>query len=142
MKIKAYVSGVLTGGSEIESLKHFYEQVAAVCMAEGIDAYVPHLVSDPTENPGMSPEEVYDIDRRQVLESNLLIAYVGLPSLGVGQEIEIAREKNIPVVLLMEKDRKISRMARGNPVIIAEIHFSDFEDALSQLAAWLREWKS
>lgn len=142
MKITAYVSGALTGGDEIETLKKFYEQVAEVCVSEGIEAYVPHLISDPIGNPNMTPEEVYDLDRKQVTDSNLLIAYVGYPSLGVGQEIEIAREKNIPVVLLMEKDRRISRMARGNPAVVAEIHFTDFPDALRQLSLWLREWKA
>lgn len=142
MKITAYVSGALTGGDEIETLKKFYEQVAEVCVREGIEAYVPHLISDPIGNPNMTPEEVYDLDRKQVTDSNLLIAYVGYPSLGVGLEIEIAREKNIPVVLLMEKERRISRMARGNPAVVAEIHFSDFSDALRQLSIWLREWKA
>ncbi len=141
MKVKAYVSGVLTGGEEIEVLKKFYERIAEVSREAGIEAYIPHLVSDPIGNPLMTPEEVYDLDRKQVLDSNLLIAYVGMPSLGVGQEIEIARGNNIPVVLLMEKDRRISRMVRGNPAVIAEIHFSDFKDALEQLSKWLVEWR-
>jgi nucleoside 2-deoxyribosyltransferase len=142
MKITAYVSGALTGGDEITLLKHFYERIAETCKSVGIEAYVPHLVSDPIGNPNMTPEEVYDLDRRQVLDSNLLVAYVGYPSLGVGQEIEIARENNIPVVMLMENDRRISRMARGNPAVVAEIHFADHDDALHQLSHWLKEWKA
>lgn len=142
MKVKAYVSGVLTGGDEILELKKFYERIADACTVAGIEAYVPHRVSDPVDNPDMTPEAVYDLDRQQVLDSNLLIAYIGLPSLGVGMEIEIAREKNIPVVILMEKDRRISRIARGNPAVIAEIHFKDFEDAIAQLTVWLKEWKA
>ena len=85
MKITAYVSGALTGGDEIELLKHFYERIAETCKGVGIEAYVPHLVSDPIGNPNMTPDEVYDLDRRQVLASNLLVAYVGYPSLGVGR---------------------------------------------------------
>lgn len=142
MKITAYVSGALTGGDEITLLKHFYERIAETCKSVGIEAYVPHLVSDPIGNPNMTPEEVYDLDRRQVLDSNLLVAYVGYPSLGVGQEIEIARENNIPVVMLMENDRRISRMARGNPAVVAEIHFADHDDGLHQLSHWLKEWKA
>jgi len=142
MKVKAYVSGVLTGGDEIVELKKFYERIADACTVAGIEAYVPHRVSDPIGNPDMTPEAVYDLDRRQVLGSNLLIAYIGLPSLGVGMEIEIARERNIPVVVLMEKDRRISRIARGNPAVIAEIHFTDFKDAIAQLTNWLKEWKA
>ncbi len=81
MKITAYVSGALTGGDEIELLKHFYERIAETCKRAGIDAYVPH-------------------------------------------------------------DRRISRMARGNPAVVAEIHFTDQDDALHQLSHWLKEWKA
>ena len=71
------------------------------------------------------------MDRLQVEKSQIVLAYVGVPSLGVGQELEIAREKNIPIVLLMEKNAVISRMARGNPMVTAEIRFSDFQDRAS-----------
>ena len=142
MKSRAYVSGVLTGVESLDVLKKFYEDISRVCAAEGVAAYVPHLVTDPVKNAEFTPKEVYELDRLHVIESNLVIAYVGVPSLGVGQEIEIARENGIPVLLLMEKDAKISRMARGNPAVIAEIRFDDFRDALKQLSLWLREWKA
>jgi hypothetical protein len=140
--MKVYVSGPLTGIDNLAELKTFYEKMAAVCAAENIEAYVPHLWTDPLKNPHMTPQEVYALDRQRVSESNLVLAYVGVPSIGVGQEIEIAREKNIPIVLLMEKDAKVSRMARGNPAVIIEIRFSDFQDGLAQLSQWLHEWRS
>ena len=142
MKSRAYVSGVLTGVDSLDELKKFYEDISRVCAAEGVAAYVPHLVTDPEKNAEITPREVYELDRLKVIESNLVIAYVGVPSLGVGQEIEIARESNIPVLLMMEKEARISRMARGNPAVIAEIRFEDFRDALKQLSLWLREWKA
>ena len=142
MKSRAYVSGVLTGVESLDVLKKFYEDISRVCAAEGVAAYVPHLVTDPEKNADFTPKEVYELDRLKVIESNLVIAYVGVPSLGVGQEIEIARESNIPVLLMMEKEARISRMARGNPAVIAEIRFEDFRDALKQLSLWLREWKA
>lgn len=142
MKSRAYVSGVLTGVESLDVLKKFYEDISRVCAAEGVAAYVPHLVTDPEKNAEITPREVYELDRLKVIESNLVIAYVGVPSLGVGQEIEIARESNIPVLLMMEKEARISRMARGNPAVIAEIRFEDFRDALKQLSLWLREWKA
>ena len=138
---RVYVSGVLTGVDNLNELKKFYEEIAEVCSAAGMEAYVPHLYSDPVKNPQMTPREVYVLDRQRVSESDLVIAYAGAPSLGVGQEIEIARENELPVVLLMEKNAVISRMARGNPAVIAEIRFTDFQDALLLLAKWLQEWK-
>ena len=142
MSVKVYVSGPLTGIDHLEDLKKFYEDIAAVCVKESIQAYVPHLFTDPIRNPLMTAQEVYALDRKHVKESNLVLAYVGMPSIGVGQEIEIARERNIPVVLLFEAGAKVSRMARGNPAVIAEICFTDFSDALQQLSQWLHEWKS
>jgi 2'-deoxynucleoside 5'-phosphate N-hydrolase len=133
----AYVSGVLTGASDLDGLKAFYEAIAQVCAQAGIDAYVPHRVTDPVRNADLTPRQVYELDRIKVAAADLIIAYVGFPSLGVGMEIEIARQHNRPVLLLVEKDTRISRMARGNPAVIAEIRFTDFPDALRQLAGWL-----
>lgn len=141
MTTRAYISGPLTGMDNISTLKKFYEEMAEVCKAESIEAYVPHLSTDPIQNPNMTAQEVYKLDQTQVAAANIVLAYVGSPSLGVGQEIEIAREHNVPVLLLMETDAKISRMARGNPAVIAEIRFSGFQDALQQLSLWMHEWQ-
>jgi len=58
--------------------------------------------------------------------------------LGTGQEVEIAREYDVPVVLLCERGRPLSRMTRGSPNVIAEVRFDDFEEALHQVEAILR----
>ncbi len=141
MIVKAYISGALTGIDHLPGLKKFYEDLAEVCGSHSITAYVPHLQTDPKNSPQISPQDIYAIDRKQVCESNLVIAYVGFPSLGVGQEIEIARENDIPVLLLMECDAVVSRMARGNTAVVAEIRFTDYQDALNQLSQWLKDWR-
>ena len=134
---KVYISGALTGVNRPTSLKEFYESIGKLCEGFNMNPYVPHLNSDPVAHPDLSPKDVYEIDTREVSESDLVIAYVGVPSLGVGSEIEIARENEVPVILLYEKDERISRMIRGNPTIMAEISFTDFDDALQQLRASL-----
>jgi 2'-5' RNA ligase len=50
-----YVSGALTGVPNIEELKEFYEAIATLCQDMGIEAYVPHLNSDPHKHAGLSP---------------------------------------------------------------------------------------
>lgn len=137
MKPQVYISGALTGVSKPDALKDFYEAIAEVCEKANMQPYVPHLVSDPTQNPDMTPKEVYKLDRDKVAHSDLVIAYVGVPSLGVGSEIEIARENNVPVILLMEKTAHVSRMVRGNPAVIAGLRFSDYDDGLKQLSGLL-----
>jgi len=136
---KVYVSGALTGVNEPDSVKRFYESIAELCKAFNMNPYVPHLNSDPIAHPDLSPREVYEMDKREISRAELVIAYVGIPSLGVGSEIEIARENDIPVILLYEKNKKISRMIRGNPAIMAEISFTNFDNALQQLQAFLEE---
>jgi 2'-deoxynucleoside 5'-phosphate N-hydrolase len=138
----AYMSGPLSGLQQPEDVKAFYEAIAQVCAQANVKLYLPHQVSDPLGRPDLTPAEVYAMDRAQVAASNFVIAYVGLPSLGVGSEIEIAREYGVPVVLLAEKHAQISRMARGNPAVVAELLFVDFADALATLSHWLSRWLS
>jgi hypothetical protein len=134
MATQVYISGALTGVSNPDALKAFYEAIAKVCEGVNMVPYVPHLVSDPVQNPGMTPREVYELDRDKVAHSDLVIAYVGAPSLGVGSEIEIARENSVPVILLMENTARVSRMIRGNPAVIAELKFSGYDNGLRQLS--------
>lgn len=138
---RVYVSGALTGVPNISSLKNFYEAIADLCSELGMEVYVPHLNSDPKKHAGLSPSVVYEMDSHQVKTANLVIAYVGVPSLGVGQELEIAHYEDIPVILLYEAgDKPVSRMARGLPVVIRQIAFTDYPDALEQLMLVLLEF--
>jgi 2'-deoxynucleoside 5'-phosphate N-hydrolase len=131
--MRIYLSGALTGVPNIEELKRFYEAIAELCTSMGHEIYVPHLHSDPDKHADISARLVYVMDQNQVLESELVLAYVGRPSLGVGQEIEIAKGGGIEVFLLFEKDTRVSRMTRGSPNAVAEVVFSDFDDALVKL---------
>ncbi len=138
---KAYLSGALSALLDPRETKAFYERVAAACEGEGVDLYLPHQVSDPLLRPDLTPREVYDLDRSQIERSELVIAYVGVASLGVGCEVEIAHALGIPVLLLYESDARISRMLRGNPAVVAEIAFDSYEEAPGQIADWLRLWQ-
>jgi nucleoside 2-deoxyribosyltransferase len=134
---QVYISGALTGLPDLEATKAFYESIASVCTELGIKAYVPHRVSDPAKNADLTPAQVYRIDREQVRAADLVIAYVGFPSLGVGMELEIACQQGVPVVLLWEEGSRISRMARGSPAVAEEIRFSSPAQALQALRDWL-----
>jgi len=133
--VKVYISGVLTDGDEIGDLKTFYEEIGQVCKELGLEPYIPHQHTDPAAHPQFTPRDIYQKDRRQIAASRLVVAYVGRPSLGVGAEIEIAHQCGVPVILLYEGGKTISRMARGNPAVAEEVIFTDFEDALARLLA-------
>lgn len=132
-----YISGALTGTDETHKLREFYETIAELCRRFGHTAYLPHENTDPIIHPKVSPREVYEKDREEVSKADILLAYVGIPSLGVGTEIEFAREFRIPVILLLEKSKPVSRIARGNPAVIKEIVFSDFDHAINELKEFL-----
>lgn len=134
METRVYVSGALCGVSNLDELRAFYESIARVCREAHMVPYVPHLVTDPVRNADLSPREVYELDREQVANSDLVIACVGIPSFGVGMEVEIARQHGIPVILLSERGKPLSRMARGNRAVIAEVPYADFQEALAGLA--------
>ena len=128
-----YVSGPLTGQPNVDTLKAFYEKIGEICLHLGMQPYIPHQHSDPIFHSELSPEYIYNLDREKVAKANLVVAYVGLPSTGVGLEIEIARQHNIPVILIYETGRAVSRMVRGSPAIIAEVVGSDLKHVLEKL---------
>src|ERR1043166_7651245 len=97
--VNVYVSGPLTDvpNEMRQSLRDFYERIGTECSKLGFKPYVPHVHSDPIQFAHLTPFEVDGLDRAGVLQSNLIIAYVGIPAIGVGIEIEIANDAGIPV---------------------------------------------
>lgn len=138
---QVYISGALTGIENSAEIKAFYETIGSVCQEMGFQPYVPHLKTDPIHNPDLSPRQVFETDKHQVSSSDLVIAYLGCPSFGVGMELAYAETNAIPLILLYERDKNISRFPRGIPTLISEIQFSDYEDALAQLRNILERWK-
>lgn len=108
--------------------KELYEILGVEFEKCGFSAYIPHQHTDPKIKPG----KVYQTDYRKIIESSLLVAYVGEPSLGVGQEIQIASFHQIPILLVFEKGAKVSRMTLGNPMVKQTFQFETFEN--------LKEW--
>ncbi|MDJ0732777.1 MAG: XRE family transcriptional regulator [Nostocaceae cyanobacterium] len=137
---KVYVSGALTDVDNPEKTKALYEKIGILCKSIGFQAYVPHLHTDPVNNPNITPREVFEKDKHQVSVSDLVIAYLGSLSFGVGMELAYAETNNIPIILLYETGKRISRFPRGIPTVIAEVEFNDYEDALNKLKDVLENW--
>jgi len=134
---KIYISGGLTNSSL--NLRNIYTEVAKICSSVCSNVYVPHLIgTDPIKNPEVSPRAVWKKDHREVASSDLIIAYVGQPSLGVGAELEIARITASDIIIYWFKGEKISRMARGNPAIIKEIEAKNENDLSNKLKTFLK----
>lgn len=137
MTPRIYISGALTDVPDPRVTKRFYEAIKRVCEEAGFEVYLPHLHSDPEEHPNLSPEDVFEKDKREVLASDIVVAYVGVPSLGVGMELAYAEGANLPVILLGESERRISRFPLGIPTLVGMIRFSESQQALDALRSCL-----
>ncbi|AFY46385.1 hypothetical protein Nos7524_0473 [Nostoc sp. PCC 7524] len=140
-RTRVYVSGALTGINNLDSVKEFYVTIGLLSEKMGFQTYIPHLKTDPIQHPDISPCTVFETDKHQVTESDLVIAYIGYASLGVGMELAYAETYAIPIILLYEKDKVISRFPRGIPTVFSEIAFTDYKDALAQLEIVLKKWR-
>ena len=124
---EGYVSGALTSLEDGARTRLFYEVLAEVVESAGLRAYLPHRVTDPVTASHLDPRAVYDIDRVHVTGSKVVVAYAGIPSFGVGIEVELAREHGIPVILIVERDRTVSRLLLGNPAVVEVVRFADLD---------------
>ncbi len=134
---EAYVSGALTALEDGARMRLFYELLAEVVETVGLRAYLPHRVSDPVAAAHLDPRTVYDIDRAHVTGARVVVAYAGIPSFGVGIEVELARERGVPVVLVVERERTVSRLLLGNPAVVDVVRFTDLDGLRRGLATAL-----
>src|SRR5712691_8111732 len=134
---EAYVSGALTALDDAPRTKLFYELLAEIAGTARLRAYLPHRVTDPVAQAGLDPRAVYEIDRAHVTGAAVLIAYAGIPSFGVGIEVELAREQGVPVIVVVERDRPLSRLLLGNPAVVEVVKFADLDGLRRTLAAAL-----
>ncbi|MDD3487594.1 MAG: deaminase [Candidatus Moranbacteria bacterium] len=138
---KIYISGALTVIDANKNLKSVYEKIARVCSNFCSNVYVPHLGgTDPVKDPSVDPQVVWHKDHREVASSDLIIAYVGTPSLGVGAELEIARITASNLIIWWFKGEKVSRMALGNPAVSHKIEAKDENDLAIKLTKILKQY--
>jgi nucleoside 2-deoxyribosyltransferase len=109
----AYISGPLQAAADIEQARRFYELLAKVCCACGCEAYLPHQRTDPVHHAQTSARAVFARDLNAVSAADLIVAYVGAPSSGVGAELGIAHERRIPVIGLCGPEGVASRFIEG-----------------------------
>jgi nucleoside 2-deoxyribosyltransferase len=133
----AYISGALLNATDLSKSRALYERFADACRNAGWDAYVPHQHADPVRDAHLTNSDVAKRDLEQVRAADALVTYVGEPSLGVGAEVAIALAAGKRVLLLAERDRRVSRfllgMAELQPALTAVCRY----DTESQATAWI-----
>lgn len=141
--MRIFFAGPLTDLKHPIETKAFYRRLARVARANGFHYYWAFLKgTDPIKNPEVSPAEVYKVDTYQLNHSDFMVAYMGEPSIGTGIEIEFANSHHIPVYIMYEKGKRISRMLRGCPAVKKELVFTTEKDALTQLDGLLKALKT
>src|SRR5262249_53711319 len=116
----------------------------------GFYLYQPRLATDPVLHKKVEPVAVYELDRSRVVAADLLLLLLNKPSLGVGQEIEIAASYGKPVILIVEEGVEVSRMVLGAPLqIVRKIVYESPESLTRQLdeafeaaAPLVERWRS
>ncbi|MGI8547458.1 MAG: helix-turn-helix domain-containing protein [Gemmatimonadaceae bacterium] len=137
--LTAYIACALSNVSEDERAETS-RRVAAVkyvCEEEGIEPYFPGDYTDPQEHAHVPAYKVFEIDRTRVKRSDLLVWVGPHPSTGVGQELDIAYNSLIPIVLLYPENSPISRMVRGIPGTVVEIAYGEEGDVGAAFQSWL-----
>jgi hypothetical protein len=137
VRVQAYISGALLNAAHLDQSRALYERFASACVAAGWDAYVPHQHADPVRDAHLSNLDVAERDVDQVTAADVLVAYVGEPSLGVGAEVAIALRAGKRVLVVAESDRRVSRFLLG----LAELHPSQASvfryDSVDAAADWI-----
>ncbi|MCC6527552.1 MAG: helix-turn-helix transcriptional regulator [Polyangiaceae bacterium] len=110
-----YFASALTGLCETDRAALHADAAATrtVCEELSLYLYEPSKHTDPIGQPDIPAHTVYRWDRVHVTKSALVILHCGYPSFGAGQELEIATQAGIPVVLLLPANRVVSRMVLG-----------------------------
>jgi nucleoside 2-deoxyribosyltransferase len=140
--MRVFFGGPLTDLADPEATKKFYVRLADVATKNGWEYYWAwQRGTDPELDPDVPASRVYQIDTYELEISDVMIAYVGEPSTGTGIEMEYARHNRIPVVIMYEKEKRISRMLRGCPAVVKEIVYGSEDEAISLLDDYLKTYK-
>ena len=91
-------------------------------------------------NSKETPQEFYKRTYKTIKDCDLFIAEVSSPSHGVGMELQMAQERNIPVIGLVKDgiDFSKSTMVLGLPVLKEVISYGSSENLISKLEERLK----
>jgi len=135
LPLNAYLAYGLTGltNEQRQFMFHISDLVAMLCKEQGIDLYEPRKKTDPVHHPNVQDAEVCRTDRERVLRSDLLIHLCHYPSTGAGEELDIAYNALVPIILVSHSETRVSRMVTGIPRFKLEITYTEPEELRLQL---------
>ncbi len=133
--MKIYFCGSIRGGRQLALT---YENLIVMLNKHGM-VLTEHVGSDEvirSEDRNLTDREIHDRDMQWIVESDMLVAEVTVPSLGVGYEIGRAIEMGKPVLCLHQSgsDQSLSAMIAGSEKVV--VHYykdpEELENVLEQ----------
>lgn len=133
--MKIYFSGSIRGGRQDAEL---YRQLIDELKSNGI-VLTEHIGAETIEHE-KSDRDIHDEDMGWLRESDVLIAEVTTPSLGVGYEIGRAIEMAKPVLCLfrVKENSRLSAMINGSPAV-ESIQYNTIQEAKEYLANFFKK---
>lgn len=133
--MKIYFAGSIRGGREMQPT---YQHIITVLQKAGHTVLSEHVGQKDLQE-ALDDRAIHDRDITWIEESELMIADVTLPSLGVGYEIAYAAyDCGIPILCIAKRDTNISAMIRGCPYVSIELYTDEYSAALGVLD-WMEE---
>lgn len=138
--MKIFFSGSISGGLDDAAL---YQEIITMLQSYG------NVISEHTvgadgkaqyDSEGITPQEAHDRDVDWVLGSDIVVAEVSTPSIGVGYEIGRAVASDVPVIALYRTNssKTLSAMIKGAPKdIMTVIQYATIEELAEKLSKHL-----
>lgn len=123
--IRIYFAGSIRGGRELAGR---YRELIEGLRTQG-RVFTEHVGDGErlaAEEHSLRDSEIHDRDMEWLRDSDLVIAEVSVPSLGVGYEIAMSTELGKPVLCLYHRGapHRLSAMIAGNSKITVEVYDS------------------
>ena len=131
--MRIYFAGSIRGGRDDRDI---YNQIIKYLKQFG-EVVTEHIGCDSLQEggePDLDDREIHDRDMNWLLSSDMVVAEVSNPSLGVGYEIGRAIENDIRVICLFNSgsNKNLSAMINGTEKINV-INYISFEDLKMKL---------
>jgi len=138
--MKIYFAGAIRGGREDAQL---YKNIILYLSEKGqvLTEHIGNMDLSWKGETSRNDENIFNRDIKWLKSSNIVVAEVTTPSLGVGYELGIAEKTDIPVLCLYRKidGKSLSAMILGNKRFNCA-HYTTLEEVKSHVDKFLLEY--
>ncbi len=130
LPLNAYLACALTGldSNSYALIALLSDTIAQVCAGVEISLYEPRKKTDPNFHPNVADSEVFQTDRDRVVTSDLVIYLSHFPSTGAGEELDIAYNAMVPILVIKHSSTRVSRMVTGIPGLVRTTSYDEPEE--------------